>query len=192
MTTHSRNIGRRAAEGQQRAILLMAKYISIIFTPFYLPLMGLIALFAFSYLSMMPLFYKLYVLLTVYFFTILLPTTLIHIYRKYQGWSLLRLFSREGRMIPYVISIMSYLTCFYIMNTVHFPHFMSENATTAPVVPPIAAVWVDIFQRWFCVLLILAGVVGTGRMLLRLHSLGEITGGYLVGLFAGAAAVLAS
>lgn len=219
MTTHSRNIGRRAAEGQQRAILLMAKYISIIFTPFYLPLMGLIALFAFSYLSMMPLFYKLYVLLTVYFFTILLPTTLIHIYRKYQGWSLLRLFSREGRMIPYVISIMSYLTCFYMMNTVHFPHFMSSIVVAAITIQVICALinhrWkisthtaaiggttgaVVAFSLiigfnplwWFCVLLILAGVVGTGRMLLRLHSLGEITGGYLVGLFAGAAAVLAS
>lgn len=219
MTPNSHDIGKKAAAEQQRMILLMARYISILFTPFYLPLMGLIALFALTDLRMMPLFYKLYVLLTAYFFTILLPTTLIHIYRKYQGWSLLKLFSREGRMIPYAISIASYLTCFYVMNFIHFPHFMSSIVVAAITIQVICALinqWWKISTHtaaiggtsgavvafamiigfnplwWFCVLLILAGVVGTGRMLLRLHSLGEIVGGYLVGLFAGAIAVLAS
>ena len=32
----------------------MARYISIAFTPFYLPIMGLIALFMFSYLAFLP------------------------------------------------------------------------------------------------------------------------------------------
>ena len=219
MTLHSHDIGKKAAIGQQRMILLLARYISIIFTPFYLPLMGLAALFLFSYLSMMPLGYKIYVLLTVYLFTILLPTTLIRLYRHYQGWSLLKLFSREGRMIPYAISIASYLACFYIMNAMHFPHFMSSIVVAAIAIQSICALinhrWkisthtaaiggttgaVVAFSLiigfnplwWFCILIILAGVVGTGRMLLRLHSLGEIVGGFLVGLFAGCAAVIAS
>ncbi len=200
-------------------ILLMARYISVIFTPFYLPLMGLVALFAFSYLGLMPWMYQVTVLLIVYAFTILIPSTLVHIYRRYQGWSVLRLFTREGRMLPYIIFIASYLACFHIMNSLHMPHFMSSIVMAAIVVQIICALinhrWkisthtaaiggttgaVIAFSLifgfnplwWFCVLLILAGVVGTGRMLLRLHSLGEIVGGYLVGLFAGAAAVLLS
>ena len=200
-------------------ILLMARYISIIFTPFYLPLMGLIALFAFTGLRMMPWPYKIFVLLTVYCFTILLPTTMIHVYRRYQGWSLLKLFSREGRMIPYLISIISYLVCFYVMNSMHFPHFMSSIVVAAIAIQIICALinnrWkisthtaaiggttgaVVAFSLiigfnplwWFCILIILAGVVGTGRMLLRLHSLGEIVGGFLVGLFTGVAAVMCS
>ena len=50
----------------------------MVFTPFYLPLVGLMALFMFSYLGLMPWAYKLQVLTLVYVFTILLPTILIH------------------------------------------------------------------------------------------------------------------
>ena len=67
--------------------LLASRIISMIFTPFYLPMVGLVALFVFSYLSMLPWQYKLSILLVVYVFTIFLPTYLIHLYRKYQGWS---------------------------------------------------------------------------------------------------------
>jgi membrane-associated phospholipid phosphatase len=38
---------------------------------------------------------------------------------------------------------------------------------------------------WLCLLILLAGVLGTSRMLLRIHSLGEIVGGYLIGVLAG-------
>ena len=55
----------------------------MVFTPFYLPLVGLMALFMFSYLGLMPWAYKLQVLTLVYVFTILLPTILIHLYRRY-------------------------------------------------------------------------------------------------------------
>jgi membrane-associated phospholipid phosphatase len=34
---------------------------------------------------------------------------------------------------------------------------------------------------WLCVVLILAGLVGTGRMILRQHSLHEVVYGYLIG-----------
>ena len=61
----------------------------MVFTPFYLPIVGLVALFTFSYMSIFPWIYKLQVLIMVYLFTILLPTVLIHLYRRYQGWSLI-------------------------------------------------------------------------------------------------------
>ena len=46
---------------------------SMVFTPFYLPIAGLLALFIFSYMSLLPTTYKLTVLTMVYLFTILLP-----------------------------------------------------------------------------------------------------------------------
>lgn len=204
---------------EKRLILVMSRYISMIFTPFYLPLMGLIALFAFSYLSMLPLLYKVLVLFLVWLFTILMPTTFIRLYRHYQGWSLLKLISREGRMVPYSISIACYFACFYIMNLLHMPHFMSSIVVAAIAIQIICALinnrWkisthtaaiggttgaVVAFSIifgfyplwWLCFLLIIAGVVGTGRMLLRLHSLGEIVGGYLIGVVAGFVAVIMS
>ena len=58
---------------KEKNIILTARIMSMLFTPFYLPLVGLVALFLFSYMSLLPLAYKLPMLLTVYLFTILLP-----------------------------------------------------------------------------------------------------------------------
>ena len=72
---------------REKDIIIAARVVSMVFTPFYLPLAGLLALFIFSYMNLMPFAYKAMVLLMVYLFTILLPTLLIHSYRSYQGWS---------------------------------------------------------------------------------------------------------
>lgn len=188
--------------------LLASRALSVVFTPFYLPLVGMMALFIFSYLSLLSWSYKFSVLFMVYIFTILVPTMLIHLYRKYQGWSVLRLLSREGRMVPYIISIMSYFTCFYLMKRLHFPHFMSSIVVSALFIQIICAivnVWFKVSTHtaaiggitggllafaeifvfnplwWLCILLLLAGLVGTGRMILRQHSLHQVVYGYLIG-----------
>ena len=80
---------------REKTMILAARVVSMLFTPFYLPLLGLVALFSFSYLSLMPWAYKLQVLTLVYVFTILLPTVLIHLYRRYQGWNLVELGFKE-------------------------------------------------------------------------------------------------
>ena len=100
---------------REKEIILVARIMSMVFTPFYLPIVGLVVLFVFSYLSMFSWPYKLQVLLLTYLFTILLPTLLIHLYRRYQGWNLIELGHRERRMVPYVISIICYFTCIHVM-----------------------------------------------------------------------------
>ena len=107
-------------------VILGARVLSAVFNPFYLPTVGLIALFTFSYLSLLPLSYKIVVLGLVYIFTILLPTLLISLYRHHQRWTLIELGQRERRMVPYVISILSYFICVYIMESMHIPHFMAS------------------------------------------------------------------
>lgn len=206
-------------KSRSRAILIVARYISICFTPFYLPIMGLMALFLFSYLSMLPWMYKGMVLLLVWFFTCLLPTALIRLYRHYQGWSLLRMLRREERAVPYVISIACYFMCFYLMNMLHIPHFMSSIVVAALAIQILCAIinnWWKISTHtaaiggttgavaafsfilgfnplgWLGFLVILAGIIGTGRMILRLHTLSEVTGGYLLGVVAGFVAVMMS
>lgn len=183
--------------------------LSTIFTPFYLPVVGVVVLFLFSYLSLLPLLYKGLVLLITYIFTILMPTMLIHLYRHYQGWSIMHLFSQEGRMIPYVISIACYFSCFYLMNQLHVPHIISSVIVAAlflQIICAIINVWFKISTHtaaigaftgalmafaeifafnplwWFSVLTIVGGLVGTSRMMLRVHSLHQVVYGYLIGL----------
>ena len=123
---------------REKNIILAARVISILFTPFYLPMVGLMALFAFSYLALMPWAYKLQVLIMVYVFTILLPTLLIHLYRRYRGWNLIELGHKERRLVPYVISIFCYFFCVYLMEALHIPHFMG---TIVSAIRPLSVVW---------------------------------------------------
>lgn len=95
--------------------------VSMVFTPFYLPLVGLLALFLFSYLSLYPWGFKLRVIALVYLFTILLPTFLIRLYRRYNGWTPIELGRKERRMVPYIISILCYFVCVYLMEQLRSP-----------------------------------------------------------------------
>ena len=194
---------------REKNIILTARVVSMVFTPFYLPIVGLMALFFLSYLSLMPTAYKLQVLTLVYFFTILLPTVLIHLYRKYNGWNLIELGHREKRMVPYVISILCYFFCVYIMDLLHIPHFMGTIVSAALAIQIVCAlinVWWKISTHtsaiggvagalfvfgelfgfnptwWLCWVMILAGVLGTSRMILRQHSLAQVVAGFLVGV----------
>lgn len=194
---------------REKNIILTARVVSLVFTPFYLPIVGLMALFFLSYLSLMPLGYKLQVLLLVYFFTILLPTVLIHFYRKYNGWNLIELGHKERRMVPYVISILCYFFCVYVMDMLHIPHFMGTIVSAALAIQIVCAlinVWWKISTHtsaiggvagalfvfgelfafnpiwWLCLVMILAGILGTSRMILRQHSLSQVVAGFLVGV----------
>ena len=193
-------------------IILTARIMSMVFMPFYLPIVGLVALFVFSYMNMLDLGYKLTVLLMAYLFTILLPTLLIHYYRKHQGWTLFDLSVKERRLIPYLISILCYFTCYYLMTLMGIPQFMSlilMAALTIQVVCAIINIWWKISthnaaiggvagallaysllfqfdpQGWLCLVLIIAGLLGTSRMILRQHTLGQVIAGFMVGLICG-------
>lgn len=202
---------------KENEIIFTAKVLSVLFTPFYLPILGLLILFIFSYLSLLPLTYKLFLLLMFYLFTVFLPTALIRFYRRYQGWTLIELGSRERRAIPYVISIFSYLLCYYIMAATHVPHFMGSILIAALVIQVACAI-INLFIKisthtaaiggvtgallafsvifsfnpvwWLCIVLLLAGMVGTSRMILRQHSLRQVVLGYLAGVACSFVSVL--
>ena len=194
---------------REKSIIYAARCVSLVFTPFYLPLLGLSALFSFSYLNLLPIEYRLTVLLLVYFFTILLPTFLIHLYRRAQGWTLIELGQKRRRMVPYAISILCYLTCIWLMQRLHIYQFVPIILIAALLIQMVCAlinVWwkisthmagiggvtgaLIIFSErfsfnpvwWLCLVLVLAGVLGTARMILRQHSLAQVLCGYAVGL----------
>ena len=202
---------------REKDIIIAARVVSMVFTPFYLPLAGLLALFIFSYMSLMPLFYKTLVMLMVYLFTILLPTLLIHAYRNYQGWSRWQLGKRESRIVPYIIAIICYTLCYFVMSYFHVPQFMANILVAALLIQVVCAVvnvWWKISTHtaaiggfegalvafsilfafnplwWFCVILVFAGTVGTSRMILRQHSLSQVVAGFMSGTVIGFWAII--
>ena len=146
---------------RKKQLIIGARLLSMLFTPFYLPIVGLVVLFIFSYLSIFPWAYKLQVLTMVYLFTILLPTFMIHLYRRYQGWTLIELGHRERRMVPYVISIICYFTCIYIMERLHMPHFMGSIVVAALLVQIVCA----LINVWWKISTHTAAIGGVGGAL---------------------------
>lgn len=187
----------------------MARVLSLLFTPFYLPVIGLSVLFTFSYLSLLPWLYKIEVVALVYFFTVLMPTFMIYIYRKCQRWSLIELGRRERRAVPYLISIVCYFSCIYLMQRLYIPRFMGSIVVAALIVQIVCAIinnwwkisthtaaiggvggallaFAEIFGYnpigWLCVIILVAGLLGSSRMILRQHSLQQVLAGFGVGL----------
>lgn len=194
---------------KEKNIILAARIMSMIFTPFYLPLVGLVALFLFSYMSLLPLAYKLPMLLTVYISTILMPSLLIHLYRRFQGWISKELGRKERRVVPYLISILCYFGCFFLMEYRNTPRVISIILVAALVIQMVCAlinVWWKISTHtagigglagglvvysiafsfnpiwWLAFVILLAGMVGTARMILRQHTLAQVVTGFLVGV----------
>ena len=193
----------------EKNIILTARVVSMVLTPFYLPVVGILAIFTFSYLSMFPWQAKLSYILLVYAFTVLFPTILIHLYRQYQGWTPIRLGQKEKRVVPYILSIVCYFTCFYIMNLLHLPHMLTSILIVALVIQILCAIiniWWKISTHtaaiggvtgsliafslmynfdpmwWLCLTLIVSGMVGSSRMILRQHSLEQVTSGFFLGI----------
>ena len=194
---------------KEKNIIFTARIMSMIFTPFYLPIVGLIALFIFSYMSLLPMMYKLVMLAMVYLLTVVAPSLLIHLYRLCQGWTSHELGRKERRLVPYIISIVCYFACFFWMEYRNTPRVISIIVVVALTIQMVCAlinVWWKISTHtaaiggvagglvsysiafsfnplwWLCFVLILAGAVGTARMILRQHSLSQVVTGFLVGV----------
>lgn len=193
---------------KEKNIIFTARLMSMIFTPFYLPIVGLIALFIFSYMSLLPMMYKLVMLAMVYLLTVVAPSLLIHLYRLCQGWTSHELGRKERRLVPYIISIVCYFACFFWMEFRNTPRVISIIVVVALTIQMVCAlinIWWKISTHtaaiggvagglvsysiafsfnplwWLCFVLILAGAVGTARMILRQHSLSQVVTGFLVG-----------
>ena len=193
----------------EKNIILTARIVSMLLTPFYLPVMGILAIFFFSYLSMFPWQFKVSLVVMVYLFTVFIPTVLIHLYRQYQGWTLLQLGQKERRMVPYAISILCYFSCFYLMNLLHLPHLITSILIVALVIQMLCAVinvWWKISTHtaaiggvlgallafsfmlnfnsvwWLCLVVIASGIVGSSRIILRQHTLTQVTAGFFLGI----------
>lgn len=192
-----------------RTLLRIAKTTSVIFTPFSIPFLAFLVLFLFSYLSIMPTRYKLIVLGIVYCFTILMPTITIFLFRKINGFGAQELGQRKKRYVPILLTIISYVFCLLMMHKLNIPWYMT-GIILASLVVLIFCIIVNLKWKlsehmagiggiigglisfsvlfgynpisWLCLFILIAGILGSARIILRHHSLGEVLCGFTVGL----------
>ena len=192
-----------------KTLIRTAKVISAIFTPFSIPFLAFLILFLFSYLRIMPIQYKLIVLGVVYCFTILMPTLTIFLFRKINGFSPEDLGERKRRFMPFLLTITSYVFCLVMMHRLNIPWYMTGIILAALIMMVICIV-VNLKWKlsehmagvgaivgglvsfsalfgynpvwWLCLFILIAGVLGTARIILQHHTLGEVLVGFAVGL----------
>ena len=190
-----------------KTMLQVARVTSMVFTPFSIPFLSFLVLFLFSYLRIMPMVYKLIVLGIVYCFTILTPTITIFLFRKINGFARQELGERKKRFVPILLTIISYVFCLLMMRRLNLPWYMT-GIILASLVVSIICIAVNL--RWklsehmagiggvigglvsFSALfgynpvgwlfILIAGVLGSARIILGHHTLGEVISGFTVGL----------
>lgn len=202
---------------KNRQTILLAKLFTLLFEPHYFPLLCMLVLMGFSYMKIFPLQYKVFVLVVVYVFTIALPVLLIALYRHLNGLHRHQLTHREMRTVPYIISTLCYVFCYQLMRFLGVPRFI-VSVVLASVVLQMLCLLINMRYKisihsaaagamngalvafslifhfdptwWLCLTLIIAGCVGTSRLILRRHSLMEVNLGLAVGLVVGFITIL--
>lgn len=192
-----------------KALIIAARAVSLVFTPFYLPLVGIALLLTFTFLSGLPTKYKLLLAATVYLMTVFIPTVLIFFYRIVRGWSLVKLGEKQNRIVPYLISIACYVACIWLLNYVYVNHEIIIIIVAALAIQVVSTI-VNIFWKisthsaaiggvsgalvaygqlfyfnpvlWLSLSIIMAGIVGTARIILRQHTTAQVVAGYLLGV----------
>ncbi|EJW94501.1 PAP2 superfamily domain protein [gut metagenome] len=200
-----------------KVLIVTAQVISLVFSPFYFPVVAFIVLFFFSYMNYLPWTYNLIIVLMVYGFTVFFPWLGIYLYRKINGWTRHQLGKRERRVIPYVISILCYTGLLTIMQNLRMPRFTMGLIITALVIQIVCAIvnsWVKVsihaaasggvigilmafsllfqfdptFPLSICILP--NGLVCTARLILRQHTLTDVWLGTVIGTLCGFFSIL--
>ena len=192
-----------------KTMLRVARVPSIVFTPFSIPFLAFLVLFLFSYLRIMPILYKGIVLGIVYCFTILTPTITIFLFRKINGFARQELSERKKRYVPILLTIISYVFCLLMMRKLNIPWYMTGIIFVSLVIS-IICILVNLKWKlsehmagmggiigglvsfsalfsynpvvWLCLFILIAGILGSARIVLGHHTLGEVLSGFVVGL----------
>lgn len=192
-----------------KTMLRVARITSIVFTPFSIPFLVFLVLFLFSYLRIMPILYKGIVLGIVYCFTILTPTITIFLFRKINGFARQELSERKKRYVPILLTIISYVFCLLMMRKLNIPWYMTGIIFVSLVIS-IICILVNLKWKlsehmagmggiigglvsfsalfsynpvvWLCLFILIAGILGSARIVLGHHTLGEVLSGFVVGL----------
>ena len=192
-----------------KTMLRVARITSIVFTPFSIPFLAFLVLFLFSYLRIMPILYKGIVLGIVYCFTILTPTITIFLFRKINGFARQELSERKKRYVPILLTIISYVFCLLMMRKLNIPWYMTGIIFVSLVIS-IICILVNLKWKlsehmagmggiigglvsfsalfsynpvvWLCLFILIAGILGSARIVLGHHALGAVLSGFVVGL----------
>lgn len=187
----------------------IAHVISTIFQPLLMPIYGVMLIFVYTYFGMiyLPQFWQ--ILLPAALFSFAIPAMLIYMLYRMKMISDLSLKIRRERFYPYLITLISYSAMILYYHRMDMPTWFLMIMAASVVIMVIAilitltwkisahmfgvggliggAMAVSYFVErsnpyyMFMGLFIIAGLVGTSRLILRRHTLHQVIAGFLLG-----------
>lgn len=187
----------------------LAHLLSAIFHPLLILTLGMLVLFnSGSYMDLLPYEAKKVVVIIIFASTFLLPLTFFPFY-LYQGIiSSVHMHTNDERKIPYIITTVIYFLCYFLLHHIGAPrlitHFVLGASIALAVLVGINFFWkisahmtalgglaggitslVFLLQvnlhTYFLITVLVSGLVGSSRMLLKAHSFLQIAAGWLMG-----------
>lgn len=197
---------------QLRKRLKTLRTLAFICHPIGITLIAFLMLFTFSYLTILPLNYKLIVLGMVACFTVLIPLAGIFFYSHTLHLPPFRLEHRSKRTIIYLLTLFPYAACLLLLHQLHMPDIMigillSASATLAlctltnfywkinihmaglglliSLIIALSHLFYINPVVWLSLIILLTGISGTCSILCRVHTLSQVLAGIAVGLSGG-------
>ncbi len=193
--------------------MLVSKIISGIFHPLFMPLYGIILIFEFnSYINyFISEREKLTLVLFLLFFTIILPTLIIYIFKKLKLITDFYLEKKEERRWPFISTIICYFICleFFVEMKINFIFYLlTLGAMLILIIAHLITLkWkisahmigiggligglIGLSQRFevdnvlvIISLIIISGVIGYARLKTKAHNYQQVYTGFILGLLA--------
>lgn len=189
---------------------LIAKIVSIILHPLLIPTYGVFLGLNYTYLILRPEPLRWKILLSAFLITALVPALGIGALLFFGSASDADLKNKEERVLPYIMSILSMILCAYVLYKFKMSVWLYTSFVGGAISLAIALVinffWKisahmvgigglagAIFGTAFCFMpfslfslagvLMLAGLLGTSRIILERHTPGQVYAGFLLGFF---------
>lgn len=201
----------------KRLLLLGAYGISLLFSPHIFPILSFLLMFRFTFLSLLPLLFAIYVMAVVFLTTIAMPAMAMVLYRRTSLYTKLQSKTRHVRMIPYIIYILCYLVCREFLTNLSMPQWvygvivvslatqimcavlnlrwkMSMHSAASGAVCGALLAFSIIFHFnpvwWLCLTILINGIVCTARVVLRIHTVEQVLASAVLGCICGLLCIL--
>lgn len=193
-----------------------AEIISFIFSPVMIPFYGFLTLIYCTYLSELPVYFIIMILGIILAFTALIPSMSLIWLHQIGAISNIDNPSREERVRPYLFSLMGYVICIYFLIRMSFPMWMVSlliggcvilifmliinkwwkiSAHMAGIGAYIGLIYMLGKLRFIlpieglAIIILSAGLLGSCRIYLGRHTLGQVLVGTLLGFLWSCASI---
>jgi len=187
----------------------ISKAISYIYHPLIIPSLGLLVLFnSGTYLSYLPFEMKKWMLVIVFLCTYIVPLAFIPFFLYQRVIMNIQMGSRRDRYVPLAVSFVLYIFCYYLIRRISIPH-LYHSFILSSLLCILATMLITIkykisihmvgsgglvaligflafylkvdLQFYLGVAVVLAGLAGTARIILKAHTPDEVYTGFITG-----------